>query len=177
MQVWNFAHFPISGNGAFDKFGKPYDVPRILTPRNTLNVTAYDEYSPLYLPIRFAFTYFLAFAMFTCVLVHAALHHGSTVYNALLGKKGEEDDIHQKLMQAYPEVSGWIYFALSTTTFSLSIIATQVWNTGTPFWVTMLAVMLPIIYILPTMFLYANTGITVCYSFSRSAVCLLTNIV
>jgi len=29
------------------------NLTRILTPRNTLNATAYDEYSPLYLPIRF----------------------------------------------------------------------------------------------------------------------------
>lgn len=177
MQVWDFAHFPISGDGAFDKFGEPYNVSRILTPQNTLNVTAYDEYSPLYLPIRFAFTYLLAFAIFTCVLVHAVLHHGSTIYNALLGRKEEEDDIHQKLIQAYPEVSGWIYTALSVVAFSLSIIATQAWNTGTPFWVTILAVMLPIVYILPTIFVYANTGIIVCCGFSCTAGHLLMDMI
>jgi len=177
VQVWDFAHFPISGDGAFDKFGEPYNVSRILTPQNTLNVTAYDEYSPLYLPIRFAFTYLLAFAIFTCVLVHAVLHHGSTIYNALLGRKEEEDDIHQKLIQAYPEVSGWIYTALSVVAFSLSIIATQAWNTGTPFWVTILAVMLPIVYILPTIFVYANTGIIVCCGFSCTAGHLLMDMI
>jgi len=127
-----------------------------------LNATAYDEYSPLFLPIRFAFVYLLAFAMLTCVLVHAGHHHGNTIYNGITGKKGEEDDIHQKLMQAYPEVPGWVYAALGTIAFSLSIIATQVWHTGTPFWVTILAVMLPVLYILPTIFLYANTGVAVC---------------
>jgi len=114
--------------------------------------------------------------MLTCVLVHAGLHHGNTIYNALTGKKGEEDDIHQKLMQAYPEVSGWIYGTLGTIAFSLSIIATQVWDTGTPFWVTILAVMLPVIYILPAIFLYANTGVAVCFNFSRAAGRSLTNL-
>ena len=72
--------------------------------------------------------------MFTCILVHVVLHHGSgTVYNALLGKKGEEDDIHQKLMEVYPEVSAWTCAALGTVAFSLSIIATQVWDNGTRF--------------------------------------------
>jgi len=175
MQTWNFAHFPISGNGAFDKFGEPYDVSRILTPKNTLNTTAYDEYSPLYLPIRFAFVYLLAFAMLTSVLVHAGLHHGSTIYNAVLGRKGEEDDIHQKLMEAYPEVPGWIYAALGVIALSLSIVTTRVWDTGTPLWVTAVAVMLPVIYILPTTFLYANTGIMVCYCPFRVAECLLTH--
>lgn len=101
--------------------------------------------------------------MLTCVLVHAGLHHGSTIYNALRGRKVEEDDIHIKLMEAYPEVSGWIYAALGVVAFTLSIVATQIWDTaGTPFWLTAVAVALPAIYILPTTFLYANTGVAVC---------------
>ena len=112
--------------------------------------------------------------MLTSVLVHAGLHHGRTICNAVLGRKGEEDDIHQKLMEAYPEVPGWIYATLGVIAFSLSIIATRVWDTGTPFWVTMVAVMLPAIYILPTTFLYANTGIAVCCGSSHLAERLLT---
>lgn len=112
--------------------------------------------------------------MLTSVLVHAGLHHGRTICNAVLGRKGEEDDIHQKLMEAYPEVPGWVYATLGVIAFSLSIIATQVWDTDTPFWVTMVAVMLPVIYILPTTFLYANTGIAVCCGSSRVAECPLT---
>jgi len=112
--------------------------------------------------------------MLTSVLVHAGLHHGSTIYNAVLGRKGEEDDIHQKLMEAYPEVPGWIYATLGGIAFSLSIIATQVWDTGTPFWVTAAALVLPVIYILPTTFLYANTGIAVRCGSSDTTECLLT---
>ena len=112
--------------------------------------------------------------MLTSVLVHAGLHHGRTIYNAVLGRKGEEDDIHQKLMEAYPEVPGWIYAVMGAVAFGLSIVATQVWHTGTPFWVTIVAVMLPAIYILPTTFLYANTGIAVCCGSSCTGDCLLT---
>ena len=148
---------------------------RILTPQNTLNSTAYDEYSPLYLPIRFAFVYLLAFAMLTSVLVHAGLHHGRTIYNAVFGRKIEEDDVHQKLMEAYPGVPGWIYVALGVIAFGLSIVATQVWDTDTPFWVTAVAVMLAAIYILPTTFLYANTGIAVCRGSPRTVDYILTH--
>lgn len=119
--------------------------------------------------------YLLAFAMLASVLVHAVLHHGSTIYNALLRRKGEEDDIHLKLMQAYPEVPGWVYAALGVAAFSLSIIATKIWNTGTPLWVTALAVTLPGVCILPTTFLYANTGIAVRRGFSRVIGHLLTH--
>jgi len=176
IQTWNFAHFPISGSDAFDKFGVLYNVSRILTPQHTLNATAYDEYSPLYLPIRFAFVYFLAFAMFTSTLVHAGLHHGNAVYNACLGRKGEEEDIHAKLMQVYPEVPGWIYATLGVIAFSLSITSTQVWNAGTPIWVTILAVVLTATYILPATFLYANTGVIVRRGFHRVTVRLLTRL-
>ena len=113
--------------------------------------------------------------MFTCVLVHATLHLGSTIYNALLGRKGEEDDIHQKLTEVCSEVSGWTYATFDTVAFGLSIIATQVWDTGTRFWVTMLAVTLPMTFILSTVFLYANTGVAVCYDFSCVTEHLLTN--
>jgi hypothetical protein len=173
--VWNFAHFPISGSGAFDKFGEPYNISKILTPQNTLNATAYDGYSPLYLPVRFAFLYLLAFAMLTSVFVHVALYHGSAIYKAAMGRKVEEDDIHLKLMQAYPEVSGWIYAALGTIGFSLPIIATQAWDTGTPFWVTMAAMIVTAVHILPATIVWANAGVAVRCSFPRVAGHLLTN--
>lgn len=150
----------------FDKFGEAYDVSRILTPKNSLNATAYDEYSPLYLSVRLAFMYFPSFAVLTSVLVHVALYHGSAIYDALLGRKGEEDDIHLKLMQVYPEVPGWVYAVLGSVASSLPIIATQVWDSGTPFWVTMLAVVLPATCVLPATFVYANTSVMVRCVFS-----------
>ena len=103
--------------------------------------------------------------MLTSIFVHAGLYHGRAIYNAVLGRKIEEDDIHLKLMQAYPEVSGWIYAAVGTVAFSLSIIATQAWDTDTPFWVTMLAVMVPATHILPSTLVWANTGVAVCCGF------------
>lgn len=106
--------FPIDGNGAFYKFGEPCNVSRILTPGNTHNFTVYGEYSSLYLPIRFAFVYFLAFALLTWVSAHVALHRESLIHNALLGRESEGNDIHQKLVRAYQEVSGWVYAAFGT---------------------------------------------------------------
>ncbi len=34
----------------------------------------------------------------------------------------------------------------------------QVWNTGMPVWALLLSVMLPIVYVLPSGFIYAMTG-------------------
>ena len=113
--------------------------------------------------------------MLTSIFVHTALHHGRAIYNAILGRRIEEEDIHLKLMWAYPEVSGWIYAVVGTIAFSLSIVATQVWGMGTPFWVTMLAVMVPVTHILPSALVWANTGVAVCCGSLRAIGYLLTS--
>lgn len=91
----------------FDRFGMEYNVSRVLTPDNRFNVTAFNEYSPLYLPATYAVTYLLALALFTCVIVHTLLYHGRSLWNGFKKIKTEPDDIHAKLMSVYPEVPNW----------------------------------------------------------------------
>lgn len=110
--VWHFSYLPISSTSPFDREGKVYDVQRVLTPQVTLNLTAYEQYSPLYLPANYAMTYLVAFAMSTCVLVHTGLYHGRSLLNQIKKIKGEPDDIHAKLMRNYPEVPDWWYGVL-----------------------------------------------------------------
>jgi len=114
------------GSQPYDRFGDVYDVSRVLTPQDTFNVTAYDEYSPLYLPAAFAMTYLLAFALSTCVIVHTLLYHGRTLVKGFKRMRLEEDDIHLRLMQNYPEVPDWWYGSVFVLFFSLSIVAAEV---------------------------------------------------
>ena len=125
-QTWYLAHFPMFGNQPYDRFGKSYKVTRVLTTDDTFNMTAYEEYSPLYLPAAFAMTYLLAFALSTCVIVHTLLYHGRTLLNGFKRMRLEEDDIHLKLMQNYPEVPDWWYLSAFVFFFSLSIVAVEV---------------------------------------------------
>lgn len=120
-------------------------------------------------------TYLLAFALSTCVIVHTLLYHGRTLLNGFKRMRLEEDDIHLKLMQNYPEVPDWWYLSAFALFFSLSIVAAEVcpynlpftripdctpkvWDTGMPVWALLLSVLLPIIYVLPSGFVYAMTG-------------------
>lgn len=96
----------------------------------TLNATAYDEYSPLYLPATYAITYLLAFMLATAILVHTALYHGRALLNGIKRIKTEEDDIHAKLMRNYPEVPDWWYLAFFIIFFILAIVAVQVSRGG-----------------------------------------------
>lgn len=125
-QTWQFAHFPISANGPYDRFGQSYNVTRVLLPNDTFNETAYAEYSPLYLPATYAVTYLIAFALSTCVLVHTGLYHGRSLLNGMKRMKIEPDDIHAKLMKQYAEVPNWWYMLVLAFFFCMAIIAVEV---------------------------------------------------
>lgn len=123
------------GNSPYDRFGNPYNVTRVVnTLDNSFNVTAYDEYSPMYLTINYAMTYLLAFALTTCILVHTVLYHGPALLKGFKRMKTEDDDIHAKLMRNYPEVPDWWYGCVFVVFFlvglfpvavSFFIVATQ----------------------------------------------------
>jgi len=125
-QTWYLSHFPMFGSQPYDRFGHTYKVSRVLTAQDTFNLTAYEEYSPLYLPAAFAMTYLLAFALSTCVIVHTLLYHGRTLLNGFKRMRLEDDDIHLKLMQNYPEVPDWWYGSVFVVFFCLAVVAAEV---------------------------------------------------
>ncbi|KAF8435078.1 OPT oligopeptide transporter protein-domain-containing protein [Boletus edulis BED1] len=156
--TWNLAYFPINDNNPYDRFGQYYNVSRVLDSSNHLNATAYNEYSPLYLPATYAMTYLLAFALSTCVLVHTALYHGRSLINGMKRMRVEPDDIHAKLMRNYPEVPDWWYIVFFVGFFLLMVVIVEVWHTTVPVWALLLAAFLPVLYVLPSGFIYAMTG-------------------
>ncbi|EIW80549.1 oligopeptide transporter [Coniophora puteana RWD-64-598 SS2] len=156
--TWDLAYFPINDNNPYDRFGKPYDVTRVLDSSLRFNETAYLAYSPLYLPATYAMTYLLAFALSTCVLVHTVLYHGRSLINGAKRIRVEQDDIHAKLMRNYPEVPDWWYAIVLVGFFLLMVVVVEVWHTSVPVWALLLSVLLPIIYVLPSGFIFAMTG-------------------
>lgn len=110
----------------FDRYAKPYDVSRVLNSDQTLNVDAFNNYSPLYLPGAYAVTYLIAFMLSSCVLVHTGLYYGKTLMNGFKKIRVEKDDIHAKLMRSYPEVPDWWYLFVFALFFSLMIVANEV---------------------------------------------------
>ena len=114
------------GNQPYDRFGDQYNITRVLTSEDKFDLTAYEEYSPLYLPAAFAMTYLIAFALSTNVIVHTLLYHGRTLLSGFKRLRLEEDDIHLKLMQSYPEVPDWWYGSVFVVFFGLAIVAAEV---------------------------------------------------
>ncbi|KIJ66008.1 hypothetical protein HYDPIDRAFT_110132 [Hydnomerulius pinastri MD-312] len=156
--TWDLAYFPLNDDNPYDRFGNIYNVSRVLDSSTRFNLTAYNEYSPLYLPATYAMTYFLAFALSTCVLVHTVLYHGRSLLNGMKKIRVEQDDIHAKLMRNYPEVPDWWYVVFFVGFFLMMVLVVEVWHTSVPVWALLLAVCLPAIYVLPSGFIFAMTG-------------------
>jgi hypothetical protein len=150
---------PMGGQTSYDRFGKTYEIRRIFDPvSHSFNVTAYNEYSAMYLPGPYALVYLLAFAIASCILVHTILYHGMSLINGFKRIQVEQDDIHAKLMKVYPEVpDGW-YATIVAVFFILAIVSVEVWPTRMPVWALALSLVLPILYMLPCGFIYAVTG-------------------
>jgi len=90
--------------------------------------------------------------------VHTLLYHGKNLMNGLKRIRVEPDDIHAKLMRSYPEVPDWWYASAFCVFFSLAVIAVEIWHTEVPVWALLLSIALPIIYVLPSGFIFAMTG-------------------
>lgn len=152
------AYMPMGQASTYDRFGNVYNVSRVLTPDITLNLTAYEEYSQLYLSPSYVAFYLVTFAISTCILTHTALYHGKTLWNSFRNIDPEEEDIHAKLMKAYPEVPTLWYWGVVVVFFVVACAAVQAWPTKVPVYSLFLALALPAVYMLPAGLIFAVTG-------------------
>ncbi|KAG9048875.1 hypothetical protein FS837_011784 [Tulasnella sp. UAMH 9824] len=156
--VWNSAHFPIFGRSAYDRFGRPYNVSRVLD-FNTLrfNETAYQEYSPVYLPISFAMTYLLGFAVPPAILIHTILVYWPKIWSMIRRLKApdsEPEDIHAKLMRRYPQVPRWWYTFVFVVSLLLSIHPELLISFGA----VVLSIIIAVIWVIPVCYISAISG-------------------
>jgi hypothetical protein len=150
---------PIGGRSAYDRFGRTYNVTRILdSTGRRFSLSNYEAYSALYLPGPYAIVYLLAFALSTALLVHTILYHSRTVYNGIKRVRTEEEDVHAKLMRAYPEVPDSWYATICLVFFLMAIVTIEVWPTDMPVWALALSVLVPALYLIPCGLIYAVTA-------------------
>lgn len=127
-QSFNAAYLPMSTSSVFDRFGELYDTARVLDATGLqLNVTAYNDYSPVYMPITYLVSYGTSFMLAVGILVHTVLFYGPDIWNRLLRQHVKGDvDIHMKLMRNYPDVPDWAYLAFLLIAFALSAVTVSV---------------------------------------------------
>ncbi|EFP80734.2 uncharacterized protein PGTG_06690 [Puccinia graminis f. sp. tritici CRL 75-36-700-3] len=157
--TWSQAYLPLGGAGVYDRYGQPYNTTRVVDLKTgTLNLTAYREYSPLFLPTTFTAVYSIAFALATSAIVHTALYHGHSIWDKIKNIKTEDEDVHAKLMRNYPEVPDWWYWSYFIVFAAFSMIIIEVFDTGLPIWGLLLALFIALAYVLPGGFIFAMTS-------------------
>jgi len=150
---------PIGGRAVYDRFGRTYNVTRILdSTGRRFSLSNYEAYSALYLPGPYAMAYLLAFTAATALLVHTALYHSRRIYNGIKRVQIEEEDVHAKLMRSYPEVPDTWYLSIFLVFFTMAIVTVAVWRMDIPVWALALSVLIPVLYLIPCGFIFAVTG-------------------
>ena len=149
---------PLNSSNSYDRFGNNYDILKIVSNRTELDTAAYENYSPLFLSATYLVLFLTGFAASTAVLVHTLLYHGKALWKGIRHFKTEEDDIHAKFMKRYKEVPEWWYASVGLSTFAIAVISVEVYDSGLPVWALIVSIAIPIVYILPSGFIYAMTG-------------------
>lgn len=72
---------PILSAAVFDNTGQPYNVSRILTAEFLFDQKAYEEYSPVYLPITYVLSYGVQFAALTSLVTHTVCWYGKDIWH------------------------------------------------------------------------------------------------
>ncbi|KAB8070934.1 OPT oligopeptide transporter protein-domain-containing protein [Aspergillus leporis] len=151
--TWYTAHLPLTGSDAYDNTGNLYNTTRILNDQGAIDAAKYQEYSPIFLPVTFALSYGVGFAVLSCLLTHVVLHHTKDILNTFRGQN--KKDIHARLLSRYSDVPWWWYAILTAIVVAVAIMVQYVWRTGLPFWGLFITLALAIIYVIPVGTVYA----------------------
>lgn len=154
--VWNAKYLPMFSTSSYDRFGKKYDVSRVvqkMVPGSMsapmFDAEAYNNYSLIYLPSALTVSYFLSFASVTAVLVHVGLFHGKQIWHQVRSNPLSANDVHMRLMSKYKETFFYWYFALFLAAFGMGIGAVEGWPTDHPWWAFIVAIVIGVVFLLP----------------------------
>ncbi|KAH6658562.1 Tetrapeptide transporter, OPT1/isp4 [Truncatella angustata] len=153
-----YKYLPLSANKNFDHFAKPYNTSRILNEDLTLNIEAYEAYSPLLIGPVFTMAYALGFAALMSTVCHVGLFYGKDIYRRTKNARYEEPDIHLKLMRKYPEAPEWWFLSVFVIFFVFAMVASQVWDTKLTWWGFILCILIGVALTLPVGIIQAITS-------------------
>lgn len=95
---------PILSTAVFDNAGRPYNVSRILTTDFLFDQKAYEDYSPVYLPITYVLSYGVQFAALTSLVSHTICWYGKDIWQQT--KKAFEEKQNVPDGEAYQPLRG-----------------------------------------------------------------------
>ncbi|CAO3568081.1 unnamed protein product [Mortierella alpina] len=155
--LWEAKKFPILTSRLFQDNGRRYATAQVMTD-NILDEAKYAAYGPLRISTFFALTYGIGFAGLSSMITHTWLYHRHKLVAQWKQSRDHSEDVHHKLMQAYPEVPDWWYAALFVGMTAVAIITCEVWDYKLPWWGVLLAIFLAAFFSLPVGLIQAITN-------------------
>ncbi|KAF9078018.1 OPT oligopeptide transporter protein-domain-containing protein, partial [Rhodocollybia butyracea] len=155
--VWYSQYLPMASSSAFDNTGHVYNSSRVLI-NGSFNIEAYENYSPLYLPINFALAYGLSFIAIGATISHALIYLRKPTMLHFRTSLEEQPDIHARLMARYPKVPGWYYACVFVITFLMACLCIKLWPTGMEIWQLIVALIIGLVLVLPIAMIQAVTN-------------------
>ncbi|KAJ7581435.1 OPT oligopeptide transporter [Mycena floridula] len=149
------AFLPISTYLAFDNTGAIYD-PTAIVSAGVFDLAKYEAYSPVFLPASLCVAYGAAFAAFTAVIMHTFLWFRQDI--ARRSRMTRQNDVHSRLMLAYPEVPHWWYFIVGLVSFLLAVLALDLFPTQLPVWGLICAFLSAAVLAIPVAMIQAMTN-------------------
>ncbi|CAG7956299.1 unnamed protein product [Penicillium salamii] len=146
--TWFTAYLLLMSADVYDNTGAAYDTARVISADRSLDTAAYRDHSPPYLSASFSFVYGLSFATITSVLSHIAIWHGRDLWTSLKGRT--RLDIHARLIRASYRPTPWYWYAgLTVVIMAMAIAMVEVYDTKLPVYGVFLALIIPVLYIVP----------------------------
>jgi len=158
--TWDAQSYTLLSTTVYQTNGQQYNPLQVLDPNEGLNVTAYNNYGPIRLSYFFAVGYGVGFATLSALLVHTALYHGGEIMARFREARNQNDDIHAKLMDRYPEVPDWWYGGFFLLNLALAIFVCEYYGIGLPWWAVLLATVIAAIFVLPAGIITAIANVT-----------------
>ncbi|KAG0227023.1 putative sexual differentiation process protein isp4 [Mortierella sp. GBAus27b] len=146
--LWDAKKFPIFTPFLFREDGTQYNISLVME-NNVLSEPLYNSYGPLRISTSFALAYGFGFAGLASMITHTWLYHRHELVSQWNRSREHTEDIHHKLMQAYPEVPDWWYATLFVVMIVIAIITCEVWDYKLPWWGVLLAVAIAAVFALP----------------------------
>lgn len=157
---WNAKSFPSPlSTGLFNSKFEKFDVQAVLNPDLTLNIDSWNQQKPLLLTPHFSVFYSFSFAAFTSTIIHVMLWYWQDIKTAMLSKR--QEDIHNKLMEAYKPIPKSWYISTLIVTFILSAIICSSSQIQLPVWALALAILLSAVCLIPIGIIKAVSGISI----------------
>ncbi|KAG0029824.1 hypothetical protein BGZ82_007717 [Podila clonocystis] len=159
--LWGAKMYPIADMGLFRANGSKFQVLSVHI-NGTLDETAYELQGPMRMSTMLLLSYGFGFAALAATIVHVPLYHGkelSAMWKATMTVGGGREDVHERLMRAYPEVPNWWYSSLFVVMTVMSFVTCVVWE-YMPWWALGLSILIAAVLVLPMGIIQALTNQT-----------------